>query len=63
MGVGRVLLPQIEIWVYMLENPAGKFYIGQTANHGTCESLADIVRTIAQDYRLNLPAGDSFLSD
>jgi phosphopentomutase len=32
-------------------------------NLGTRESLADIGRTIAENYRLNLAAGNSFLSE
>jgi phosphopentomutase len=35
----------------------------RAVNLGTRESLADIGRTIAENFRLNLAAGDSFLSD
>ena len=40
---------------------------GKKARHavnlGTRESLADIGRTIAENFRLNLAAGDSFLGE
>jgi phosphopentomutase len=35
----------------------------RSVNLGTRESLADIGRTIAENFRLNLAAGDSFLSE
>jgi len=46
---------RIDAWVYVLENSAGRFV--------TRESLADTGRTIAENYRLNLAAGESFLSE